>query len=69
MGNGQKKKTTDTLVRVSCLYIQPIANSQSPIAYNQSPITNCQHPTSRLSCRQQTGVCDQGTAQAMQDYA
>lgn len=35
MGNGQKKKTTDTLMRVSCLYIPPIANDQSPIAYNQ----------------------------------
>ena len=42
MGNGQKKKTTDTLMRVSCLYIPPIANHQSPIAYNQSPIANNQ---------------------------
>lgn len=59
MGYGQwaEEKTTDTLVRVSCLYIPPIANHQ------------CQHPISRKSCRQQTGVCDQGTAQAMQDYA
>ena len=35
MGNGQKKKTTDTLMRVSCLYIQPIANHQWPIANRQ----------------------------------
>ena len=32
MGDGQwamaEEKTTDTLMRVSCLYIQPIANHQ-----------------------------------------
>ena len=57
MGYGQwaEEKTTDTLMRVSCLYIQPIANRQYSI--------------SRKFCRQRTGVCDQGTAQAMQDYA
>ena len=33
--NGQKKKTTDTLMRVSCLYIPPIANHLSPIANRQ----------------------------------